>query len=372
MKVTKIQLSDCIQKILKIDTTRITTKHMIKIIKDTISPNVVLPHCSLPNHNKKDKLCLSTDELKQFAKENKIKVSQTREKLCKELESKGLVKIIRKSPEPEQGESKGLVKIIRKSPEPEQGESISLLITGHGIDLNEFGIYNKEKFKHIKVAYRIPHDTLNFIYKEYFDMLSLFYKKMKQVNDANIILYSDKKIMDKYIEICERTKRTDLEIHYKQYYDTNLDKKDRFKSPVSSMIKNKKECYIGHVIVNRNFWFGDKTWEKTQQMPDFTNITPPFMGNMFVLRAIQKDGSILQGELLSPMKKDGLDHLRKTIQDVILSTNMYIDFMVLLPILQKLYKNIYIYDFACRIAPLKTERKVRQDIYNKEKQPFDL
>jgi len=353
MKVTKIQLSDCIQKILKIDTSRITTKHMIKIIKDTISPNVVLPHCSLPNHNKKDKLCLSTDELKQLAKENKIKVSQTREKLCKELESKGLVKI------------------IRKSPEPEQGESISLLITGHGIDLNEFGIYDKEKFKHIKVAYRIPHDTLNFIYKEYFIMLSLFYIKMKQVNDANIILYSDKKIMDKYIEICERTKRTDLERHYKQYYDTNPNKKDRFKSPVSSMIKNKKECYIGHVIVNRNFWFGDKTWEKTQQMPDFTNITPPFMGNMFVLRAIQKDGSMLQGELLSPMKKDGLDHLRKTVQDVILSTNMYIDFNVLLPILQKLYKNIYIYDFACRSAPLKTERKVRQDIYNKEKQPFD-
>jgi len=349
MKVTKIQLSDCIQKFLRINTTGMTTDQMIKIIKDNL-----LPHCSLPNHNKKDKLCLSTDELKQFAKENKIKVSQTRENLCKELESKGLVKI------------------IRKSPEPEQGESISLLITGHGIDLNEFGIYDKEKFKHIKVAYRIPHDTLNFIYKEYFYMLSLFYKDMKQVNDANIIIYSDKTIMDKYIEICERTKRTDLEIHYKQYYDINPDKKDRFKSPVSSMIKNKKECYIGHVIVNRNFWFGDKTWEKTQQMPDFTNITPPFMGNMFVLRAIQKDGSILQGELLSEKKEDGLDHLRKTVQDIILSNNMYIDFMVLLPILKKLYKNIYIYDFACRSAYLKTERKVRQDIYNKEKQPFDL
>jgi len=117
MKVTKIQLSDCIQKILKIDTTRITTKHMIKIIKDTISPNVVLPHCSLPNHNKKDNLCLSMNDLKKLAKENKIKVSQTREKLCKELESKGLLKIIRKSPGPTR-KSPGPTKKTRKSPSP--------------------------------------------------------------------------------------------------------------------------------------------------------------------------------------------------------------------------------------------------------------
>ena len=59
---------------------------MIKIIKDNL-----VPHCSLPNHNKKDILCLSMDDLKQLAKKNKIKVSQTRQNLCKELESKGLV-----------------------------------------------------------------------------------------------------------------------------------------------------------------------------------------------------------------------------------------------------------------------------------------
>ena len=141
------------------------------------------------------------------------------------------------------------------------------------------------------------------------------------------------------------------------------------------MVKNQKECYIGHVIVNRNFWFGDKTWKKTQKSPDpdFTDITPPFMGNMFVLRAIQKDGKILQGELLSPMKEDGLDHLRETVQEIILSNRMRIDFKKILPILQELYENIYIYDFACRGAGVfKTERKVRQDIYNQEKQPFDL
>ena len=97
------------------------------------------------------------------------------------------------------------------------------------------------------------------------------------------------------------------------------------------------------------------------------------MGNMFVLRAIQKDGKILQGELLSPMKKDGLDHLRKIFKEIILSNGMWIDFKKILPILQGLYENIYIYDFGCRIAtPRKTERKVRQDIYNQEKQPFDL
>jgi SpoVK/Ycf46/Vps4 family AAA+-type ATPase len=110
MKLTKIQLSDCIQKILKIDTTGMTTDQMIKIIKNIILSNEFLPHCSLPNHNKKDNLCLSMNDLKKLAKENKIKVSQTREKLCKELESKGLLKIIRKSPGP--------TKKTRKSPGP--------------------------------------------------------------------------------------------------------------------------------------------------------------------------------------------------------------------------------------------------------------
>ena len=110
MKLTKIQLSDCIQKILKIDTTGLTTDQMIKIIKIIISSNEFLPHCSLPNHNKKDNLCLSMNDLKKLAKENKIKVSQTRENLCKELESKGLLKIIRKSP--------GQKKKTRKSPSP--------------------------------------------------------------------------------------------------------------------------------------------------------------------------------------------------------------------------------------------------------------
>jgi len=110
MKVTKIQLSDCIQKILKIDTTGMTTDQMIKIIKNIILSNEFLPHCSLPNHNKKDNLCLSMNDLKKLAKENKIKVSQTREKLCKELESKGLLKIIKKSPGP--------TKKTRKSPGP--------------------------------------------------------------------------------------------------------------------------------------------------------------------------------------------------------------------------------------------------------------
>ena len=104
MTLTKIQLSNCIQQKLKIDTKGMTTDQMIKIIKhalkkkefkDIILSTLVLPHCSLPNHNKKDKLCLSTDKLKELAKKNKIKVT-TRDKMCKELDSKGLVKIIRK------------------------------------------------------------------------------------------------------------------------------------------------------------------------------------------------------------------------------------------------------------------------------------
>jgi SpoVK/Ycf46/Vps4 family AAA+-type ATPase len=120
MKVTKIQLSDCIQKILKINTTGMTTDQMIKIIKNIISSNEFLPHCSLPNHNKKDNLCLSMNDLKKLAKENKIKVSQTREKLCKELESKGLLKIIRKSPGPtnKTRKSPSPKKKTRKSPGP--------------------------------------------------------------------------------------------------------------------------------------------------------------------------------------------------------------------------------------------------------------
>ena len=104
MTLTKIQLSNCIQQKLKIDTKGMTTDQMIKIIKhalkkkefkDIILSTLVLPHCSLPNHNKKDKLCLSTDKLKELAKKNKIKVT-TRDKMCKELDSKGLLKIIRK------------------------------------------------------------------------------------------------------------------------------------------------------------------------------------------------------------------------------------------------------------------------------------
>lgn len=72
------------------------------------------------------------------------------------------------------------------------------------------------------------------------------------------------------------------------------------------------------------------------------------------------------------MKKDGLDHLRKTIQGTILTphNDMSIDFNFLLPILQKFYKRVYIYDFACRTANVKTDRKVRQDIYKQEKQSF--
>jgi hypothetical protein len=97
-----------------------TTDQMIKIIKNIILSNEFLPHCSLPMHNYKDNLCLSTDELKKLAKENKIKVSQTREKLCKELESKGLLKIIRKSPGPTKKtrKSPGQTKKTRKSPSP--------------------------------------------------------------------------------------------------------------------------------------------------------------------------------------------------------------------------------------------------------------
>jgi hypothetical protein len=123
MKLTKIQLSECIQNHLKINTSGMTTEQMIKIvkhlldnkeIKDIIISTLILPHCSLPTHNKKDKLCLSMDELKKLANKYKIRVSQTREKLCQELESKGLLKIIRKkeslSPKKEE-------KLIKLSPE---------------------------------------------------------------------------------------------------------------------------------------------------------------------------------------------------------------------------------------------------------------
>ena len=290
----------------------------------------------------------------------KIKVKVVKLKYC--------IKNILKLKEQSVSEMKRIIEEALK--EQPKGESISLLITGHGKDLDEFSKDDKEKFKHIKVAYRISHDTINFIYKKYFDLLSLYYIKMKEV------LYSDNKIMDEYIQRCIDTKRTDLlERNYKLFYDKHKIDPSRYASPVASMVKNQKECYIGHIIVNRSFWFGDKTWKKTEKSPDpdFTDITPPFMGNMFVLRAIQKDGKILQGELLSPMKEDGLDHLRETVQEIILSNRMRIDFKTILPILQELYENIYIYDFACRGAGVfKTERKVRQDIYNQEKQPFDL
>jgi hypothetical protein len=259
------------------------------------------------------------------------------------------------------------IKQTEPESEPEKGESISLLITGHGIDMDEFSKVKKEEFKYVKVAYRIPHDTLNFIYPWYFEPLSRYYIKPKE-------LYSNKTIMDKYIKDCENTKVSDLRmfLNYKAYYDSFKVNPSRYESPVGSMIKNKKECYVGHVIINRQFWFGDKTWEKTQKLPDFTTINSPFMGNMFVLRAVQKNGKRLQGELLSKMKKDGLDHLRKTIQGTILTPHngMSIDFNFLLPILQKFYKRVYIYDFACRTANVKTDRKVRQDIYKQEKQSF--
>jgi hypothetical protein len=49
---------------------------------------------------------------------------------------------------------------------------------------------------------------------------------------------------------------------------------------------------------------------------------------------------------------------------------MSIEFNLLLPILHRLYKRVYIYDFACRSAISKTDRKVRQDIYKKEKESF--
>lgn len=120
MKLTKNQISDCIQNHLKINTSGMTTEQMIKIvkhlldnkeIKDIIISSLILPHCSLPTHNKKDKLCLSMDELKKLANKYKIRVSQTREKICQELESKGLLKIIRKRESPKKE------KLVKLSPE---------------------------------------------------------------------------------------------------------------------------------------------------------------------------------------------------------------------------------------------------------------
>jgi len=49
---------------------------------------------------------------------------------------------------------------------------------------------------------------------------------------------------------------------------------------------------------------------------------------------------------------------------------MSIDFNFLLPILQKFYKRVYIYDFACRTAGVKADRKTRQDIYKEEIKSF--
>jgi hypothetical protein len=255
-------------------------------------------------------------------------------------------------------------KTIKVEPEPEKGESISLLITGHGIDMNEFSKEKKEEFKHIKVAYRIPHDTLNFIYEKYFLPFERYYI-------YPTTLYSNKVIMERYIKDCENNKMDNTN-NYKVYYDSSKLDPSRYESPVGSMIKNKKECYVGHVIMNRQFWFGDKKWKKEQKIPEFMSITSPFMGNMYVLRAVQKDGKMLKGELLSKMKKDGLDHLRKSIQSIILypQNDMSINFNLLLPILQKFYKRVYIYDFACRTANVKTDRKTRQDIYKEEIKSF--
>jgi hypothetical protein len=242
------------------------------------------------------------------------------------------------------------------------GESIALMITGHGADVNEFSKEDKNRFKNVKIAYRIPHNILNFIYPQYFDIL----------HDRYILtskFYSNQAIMDSYIRDCEKNKTSDDKIRedYKRFVYPG------YASPLASMIKKKKQCYIGRVVIDRLFWFGDKTWEKTQNLPTFTKITPPFMGNIFVFRATQADGKMLQGELLAPLnKKDGLDPLRKAVQKIILKGSMYIRLSILLPMLQKLYKRVYIYDFACRNAynNLGQDRKNRQRIYQEEKRPF--
>ena len=242
------------------------------------------------------------------------------------------------------------------------GESIALMITGHGADVTEFSKDDKNRFKNVMIAYRIPHNILNFIYPQYFGVLQDLYISTSK-------FYSNQAIMDSYIRDCQNNKTSDDKTRedYKRFVYPG------YASPLASMIKKKKQCYIGRVVIDRLFWFGDKTWEKTQHLPTFTKITPPFMGNIFVLRATQANGKMLQGELLAPLKKsDGLDHLRKALQKIILKGSMYIRLSNLLQILQLFYKRVYIYDFACRNAynNLGQDRKNRQRIYQEEKRPF--
>jgi hypothetical protein len=123
-------------------------------------------------------------------------------------------------------------------------------------------------------------------------------------------------------------------------------------------------------VIDREFWFGDKTWKQTQNLPTFTKITPPFMGNMFVLRSTDANGKIVKGELLGPLKKsDGLDYLRTAIKTTIIRGGMYITLSEILPLLQKYYKRVYIYDFACRNAgqTIKLDRQNRQRVYKEER-----
>jgi hypothetical protein len=242
------------------------------------------------------------------------------------------------------------------------GESIVLMITGHGSDLKELSKDEKDRFKNVKIAYRIPHNILNFIYPSYFNVL-----RNRYIDDKKF--HSNQDIMDEYIRDCEKNKVNDDKIlkNYEKYvYPGHA-------SPLASMIKKKKQCYVGRAVVDRLFWFGDKTWKKTQNLPTFTKITNPFMGNMFVLRATKANGEMLQGELLAPLKKsDGLDPLRRSVKNMILTGSMYIRLSQLLPLLQKSYKRVYIYDFACRQAmhTLQLDSKNRQRIYQEEKRLF--
>ena len=241
----------------------------------------------------------------------------------------------------------------------ELGESIALMITGHGADISEFSKEEKNEFKNVKIAYRIPHNILNFIYPSYFNVLRNRYIDAKE-------FHSNQTIMNEYIRDCEINKASD---------DLTLKNYEKFvfpghASPLASMIKKKKQCYIGRAVIDREFWFGDKTWRQTQNLPTFTKITPPFMGNMFVLRATQANGKIVQGELLAPPKKsDGLDYLRTAVKTTIIRGAMYITLSEILPLLQRYYKRVYIYDFACRNAgqTIKLDRQNRQRVYKEEK-----
>ena len=149
MKLTTQKLSDCIKKHLKIDTLGMTTEQLIKIIKhalekkelkDIILSTLILPHCSLPKHNNKDNLCLDINELKELAKKNNIKVSQTREKLCQELEFKGLIKIIRK--ETKTSPKKKLIKLY-----PDE----ILLFKKYKLETNLSNDQLKENYRILKV-----------------------------------------------------------------------------------------------------------------------------------------------------------------------------------------------------------------------------